>query len=180
MILAYTSEDVGLRYLVAQPLLSQMVGFAANNLLVFMGQRPAAHLIASPQNDLSAPLRQHNFPLFEHFAGATDTEFTQFLRRVLTDKLPFAPSFADAVFQETSGHPYLTVNLLVDLCDWLIQNRRKEGHGDLDSAVYAAFAKDRLSQAALERSPYYSFFHGMLSEYLRASARRTHVPEQTG
>lgn len=172
MILAYTSDDVGLRYLVAQPLLSQMVGFAANNLLVFMGQRPDAHLILSSQNQLSPLVRQHNFPLFEHFAGATDTEFTQFLRRVLTEKLPFAPSFADAVFHETSGHPYLTVNLLVDLCDWLIQNRRKEGHGDLDSAVYAAFAKDRLSQAALERSPYYSFFHGMLSEYLSELGRR--------
>lgn len=172
MIRAYTSEDVGLRYLVAQPLLSQMVGFAANNLLVFMGQRPDAHLILSSQNQLSPLVRQHNFPLFEHFAGATDTEFTQFLRRVLTEKLPFAPSFADAVFHETSGHPYLTVNLLVDLCDWLILNRRREGHGELDSAVFAAFSKDRLSQAALERSPYYSFFHGMLSEYLSELGRR--------
>jgi hypothetical protein len=172
MILAYTSDDVGLRYLVAQPLLSQMVGFAANNLLVFMGQRPDAHLILSSQNQLSPLVRQHNFPLFEHFAGATDTEFTQFLRRVLTEKLPFAPSFADAVFHETSGHPYLTVNLLVDLCDWLILNRRREGHGELDSAVFSAFAKDRLSQAALERSPYYSFFHGMLSEYLSELGRR--------
>lgn len=38
--------------------------------------------------------------------------------------------------------------------------------------MYAAFAKDRLSQAALERSPYYSFFHGMLSEYLSELGRR--------
>lgn len=172
LIAAYTNSDVGLRYLVAQPLMSQMVGFATRNLLILMGQRPDAHLILSSQNQLSPLVRQNNFPLFEHFGGATDTEFTQFLRRVLTEKLPFAPSFADAVYEETSGHPYLTVNLMVDLCDWLIANHAREGQADLDASTFASFSKDRLTQAALQRSPHYAFFHGMLAEYLSELGRQ--------
>lgn len=173
LIDALTRRDPDLRYLVAQPLLSQMVSFAANNLLILMGQRPDAHYILASQNQLSPLVRQHNFPLFEHFQGATDTEFTQFLRLVLTEKVPFLPSFSDAVYDETAGHPYLTVNLMVDLCDWLIENKVEEGTGPLEGARFSSFAKDRLSMPVLQRSPYYPFFQSTLSSYMSERCRES-------
>lgn len=172
LIEAFTKDDIGLRYLVAQPLLSQMVSFATANLLILMGQRPDAHYVLASQNQLSPLVRQHNFPLFEHHSGGNDTEFSQFLRRVLTEKMQFAPSFVDAVYQETSGHPYLTVNLMVDLCDWLIENHVEEGRSQLDAARFAAFVRDRLSQAMIQRSPHYTFFQTMLGDYLSERSRQ--------
>lgn len=117
---AYVRNDLGLKVMVALPLLSQMVDFATRNLLIFMGQRPDAYLVLSAQNQLSPLVQQYRFPLFDHVNNARDTEFTQLLSYVLSDRLPFDASFATAVFEETSGHPYLTVNLMVDFCDWLI------------------------------------------------------------
>ncbi|WP_402720358.1 hypothetical protein [Janthinobacterium rivuli] len=172
LISAYTSEDTGLRYLVAQPLLSQMVAFSTKNLLIFMGQRPDAYLILSSQNQLSPLVRQHNFPLFGHIGSTSISEFSQLLRRVLTERLQYKQDFADAVYEETSGHPYLTVNLMVDFCDWLIASHAKENHEELDATHFIAFSKDRLTPAALRKSPYYSFFHGMLGEYLSESSRK--------
>lgn len=173
LIAAYTRDDSGLRYMVAQPLLSQMVGFSTNNLLILMGQRPDGHLILSSQNQLSPLVKhQYNFPLFQHFLGASDTEFTQFLRRVLSDKLPFTSDFSDAIYEETSGHPYLTVNLMVDFCEWLISNHVVVVNSLLDAKHFDTFAKDRLTQAALRRSQHYIFFHGMLADYLSESARK--------
>ncbi|WP_423761202.1 hypothetical protein [Burkholderia sp. NLJ2] len=165
LIDAFVDRDPGLRFTVALPLLSQMVAFAAKNLLIFMGQRPDAHLILSAQNQLSPLVRQYNFPLFEHHAGAADTEFTQLLRRVLQEPLPFDPSFSDAIYEETNGHPYLTVNLMIDFCDWLISTGFKPGGAPLGAGQFANFTKDRLTLAALQRSPHYAFFHGMLAEY---------------
>ncbi|CAG9243712.1 hypothetical protein [Paraburkholderia caribensis] len=173
LIDAFVSRDPSLRFTVALPLLSQMVAFAAKNLLIFMGQRPDAHLILSAQNQLSPLVRQYNFPLFEHYAGATDTEFTQFLRRVLQEHLPFDTSFSDAVYEETNGHPYLTVNLMVDFCDWLIDKEFKHGTAPLGSEQFVKFNKDRLTIAALQRSPHYVFFHGMLAEYSSERGRES-------
>lgn len=169
---AFTRNDADLRYLVVQPLLSQMVAFSARNLLILMGQRPDAHFILPSQNQLSPLVRQHNFPLFEHYSGATNTEYAQFLRRVLTEKLPFVASFVDATYAETSGHPYLTVNLMVDLCDWLIANRSVEVEIVLDAALFSAFVQERLSSVALQRSPFYNFFQKMLADYLGERSRK--------
>jgi hypothetical protein len=169
---AFTRSEPDLRYLVVQPILSQMVAFAVRNLLVLMGQRPDAHFILSSQNQLSPLVRQHSFPLFEHYAGALNTEYAQFVRRVLTEKLSFDTGFVDATYFETGGHPYLTVNLLVDLCDWLIANRTIEAELHLDAQLFHAFVQERLSPGALQRSPYYSFFQRMLADYLSERSRR--------
>lgn len=175
LIESSVDRDASVRYTVALPLLSQMVAFASRNLLIFMGQRPDAHLVLSAQNQLSPLVRQYNFPLFEHHAGAVDTEFTQLLRRVLQEPLPFDSSFSDVVHEETNGHPYLTVNLMVDFCDWLISTGFRPGNSPLDAAQFTNFTRDRLAAAALQRSPHYVFFHGMLAEY--ASERgRTREP----
>jgi len=168
---AYVRNDRTLKVMVALPLLSQMVDFATRNLLIFMGQRPDAYLVLSAQNQLSPLVRQLSFPLFEHVEGVADSEFSQLLRHVLTEKLPFEPSFATAIFEETSGHPYLTVNLMVDFCDYLICNRYRFSEVALNRQQFVDFTRDRLAVAALKRSPHYEFFNGQMAEYLSELAR---------
>ena len=97
------------------PCLSQMVAFSTSNLLVFLGQRPDAHAILMSQNQLSPLVRQDSFPLFEHTDGSTTSEFAQFLEKVLSG-LSMSAGFINSVYAETSGHPYLTVNLMTDFC----------------------------------------------------------------
>jgi len=168
---SYSREDVSLKVRVALPLLSQMVDFSANNLLVLMGQRPDAYQVLPAQNQLSPLVQQHKFPLFHHVNGAEVTEFTEFLELVLSDKLPFDSTFAQAVFEETSGHPYLTVNLMIDFCDWLIATHHRLSSEPLAEKNFVKFVKDRLASAALKRSPHYEFFHSMMAGYLSEQAR---------
>jgi hypothetical protein len=171
LIESYVQESAGLKTRIALPLLSQMTDFAANNLLVFMGQRPDAYQILASQNQLSPHVRQHQFPLFHHVSDAPETEFTLFLKRVLSEKLQFDASFAEAVFQETSGHPYLTVNLMVDFCDWLIATKHRLSSGVLAGKHFERFERDQLVSTVLKRSPHYDFFHSMIAEYLSEQAR---------
>ncbi|HCR2012818.1 TPA: hypothetical protein ONC52_004712 [Enterobacter asburiae] len=163
---AYAQTEAIIKLTIVLPLLSQMVRFSAKNLLIFMGQRPDAFYILPAQNQLSPLVKQHNFPLFEHFAGSTDSEFSQFLRKVLSPKLPFTPSFIDAVYSETSGHPYLTVNLMVDFCDWLIESNSMNSEIILDGNIFQSFSKVRLTIATLSRSTFYQFFQSQLNGYI--------------
>lgn len=163
---AYAQTDAIIKFSIVLPLLSQMVGFSTKNLLIFMGQRPDAFYILPAQNQLSPLVKQHNFPLFEHFPGSLDSEFSQFLKKVLSPKLPFTSSFNEAVYGETSGHPYLTVNLMVDFCDWLIESNSMNNEILLDGNTFEAFAKVRLTIAALSRSTYYQFFQSQLNGYI--------------
>jgi hypothetical protein len=171
LIDSYVQEDVGLKVRVALPLMSQMVDFGTRNLLIFMGQRPDAYQIIPSQNQLSPLVTQHGFPLFAHVHGAPKTEFTQFLSRILSDQLAFDASFATSVYEETSGHPYLTVNLMVDFCDWLISTRHRLDSGALSAMHFGNFSKDRLTPAKLKRSPYYEFFHSQMADYLSERSR---------
>lgn len=163
---AYAQDDLIVKFSIALPLLSQMVRFSAKNLLIFMGQRPDAFYILPAQNQLSPLVKQHNFPLFEHFNGSTNSEFSQFLKKVLSPKLPFTTSFNDAVYSETSGHPYLTVNLMVDFCDWLIDNNSMNTEILLDGNIFQSFSSVRLTTAALSRSTFYQFFQSQLNSYI--------------
>lgn len=169
---AYSRRNDDLRTFVVQPLLSQMVSFARTNLLILMGQRPDAHYIALGQNQLSPLVQQDRFPLFEHYLGGLETEFAQFVGKVLSDKLPFTSGFVDSTFAETSGHPYLTVNLLVDLCDWLISRQTPLEGLQADADLFETFTRERLTLGALQRSRHYPFFQHMLSEYLGELARK--------
>lgn len=171
LMAAVSKRDDWVRYAVVQPLLSQMVAFSTSNLLVFLGQRPDAHFILMSQNQLSPLVQQDSFPLFEHHESGTKTEFARFVGNVLTEQVPFAPAFVDAVFQETSGHPYLTVNVLVDFCDWLIANKRPAANLLLSADDFDAFSKERLTAAVLQRSPHYSTFQQMVADSLSESTR---------
>lgn len=166
---AKARQDDWTRYAIVQPLLSQMVAFSASNLLVFLGQRPDAHAILMSQNQLTPLVRQDSFPLFEHREGSTTSEFGQFLSKVL-EGLPLSTGFIDAVYAETSGHPYLTVNMMVDLCDWLIANHRP-ADVRLEANDLEGFARDRLTPAVLQRSSYYATFQQMIADSLSEATR---------
>ncbi len=166
---ARARQDDWSRFAIVQPLLSQMVAFSTSNLLVFLGQRPDAHAILMSQNQLTPLIRQDSFPLFEHRQGSTTSEFAQFLSKVL-EGMRVSPGFIDAVYAETSGHPYLTVNMMVDLCDWLISNHRAADL-ELESTDMEGFARDRLMPAVLQRSSYYSTFQQMMADSLSEVTR---------
>ncbi|WP_288366694.1 hypothetical protein [uncultured Acinetobacter sp.] len=171
MLGAMSDANQIFRFTIALPLLSQMVRFSSRNLLIFMGQRPDAYHIIPAQNQLSPIVKQKYFPLFEHHKGAVESEFSQFLKRVLTQNLPFTTSFLDAVYDETSGHPYLTVNLMVDFCDWLVTNNVESG-SPVDANRFQLFSRDRLSLASLSRSTFYQFFQSQFSGYLSEKTRK--------
>lgn len=159
-------RDPLFKYQIVQPFLSQIVAFSSENMIIFMGQKPDAYYILPAQNQLSPLVKQHSFPLFEHHLNATDTEFPKFLKQVLTEKLPFSAGFCNAVYEETSGHPYLTVNVMVDFCDWLIKTDFYTSEKVLDKSIFDAFVKVRLTIGQLSKSNFYQFFQTMLNQYL--------------
>ncbi len=167
--------DEALRYQVIFPLLNQLVSYARDNLLILVGQQPDAHYVFLEHNQLSPLVSQSLFPLFEHKTGEPLTEFTEFLRRVLTSRVDFETSFADAVFEETSGHPYLTVNLMTDLFDWMIAHKRRGKDLSLSSTDFRNFAGQRFAPDVLRVSARYDFFRQMLGRSMGSDAR-AHQP----
>lgn len=170
LIDTYTERLPGLKVLVALPLISQILGFSMKNTLLFMGQRPDAHMILLSQNQLSPNVRQYAFPLFEHQPG-TPSEFATLVYRILGDNLRVTDSFVEAVYQETKGHPYLTVNILVDFCEWLMESTSFELGSELGGQYFADFSRDRLDLVVLRNSPHYRLFHKMLAEFSSERSR---------
>jgi len=80
--------------------------------------------------------------------------------------------FADAVFAETSGHPYLTVNVLVDFFQWMIEERRRAGELHLHAEDFRKFARARLTPDKLRVSGEYDFFKNAVSEALGEATQR--------
>jgi hypothetical protein len=156
--------DPAVRYTVVQPLLNQMVTFTASNLLVFLGQQPNSHFILMDQNQLSPYVQQDPFPLFRHSQETLQGEFPELLRKVLTDRIGFDQTFANAIFQETAGHPFLTVNLLADLVDWLIECQRPANSLALTADDAEAFVEARLTRARISVSREYRFFREAMAE----------------
>ncbi|SCK08964.1 hypothetical protein VAR608DRAFT_0298 [Variovorax sp. HW608] len=163
-VMGRRSEDA--RTLVVQPLLDQLVEFATENLLILLGQQPNAHFIFMDQNQLSAYVQQEPYPLFSHETGSPESEFLELVRRTFQGTLTFDTSFVDAVFEETGGHPFLAVNLLRDIVDWLIKRKTIPSSTRLTRAVYREYAAEGLMVAAIGRSTHYKFFRGAASEAL--------------
>jgi hypothetical protein len=159
-------RDRELRYTIVQPLLNQMVAFSRQNLLVLIGQRPDAHYIIMDQNQLSPYVEQDIFPLFEHTAGATNSEFRILLKKILTSRVEFDDSFVDAVYLETGGHPWLTVNLLVDFFDWLIENDHPVTALSFTALDFNCFAELRLTTSWISTYSEYSWFRQAISHAL--------------
>jgi hypothetical protein len=172
---AASRTEEGIRYTVLQPLLDQMVAFTQENLLVFLGQQPNAHFVLMDQNQLSAYVEQDPFPLFRHHDATTSTEFSELLRKVLTDRATFDVAFANAVFAETRGHPFLTVNLLVEFVEWLIESERPIAALTLTGDDFAQFAASRLVSDRVSMTPEYAFFREAIAEATSEDGRR-HAP----
>ena len=160
--------NAGLRYSLVQPLFNQMVSFSRDNLIIFLGQRPDAYLILSDQNQLSPMVKQDSFPLF------AESEFKQLLRKVFQTRSTFDDNFSEAIYKETSGHPFLTINLLIDFVDWLIEKNRPTNDLRFSIRDFERFAQDRLNDAYIDQSPHYQLFRTFISEALSEESQKEH------
>ncbi|WP_419164339.1 hypothetical protein [Candidatus Palauibacter sp.] len=149
-------SEPAIRYTVAQPLLNQMVEFARDNLLVLLGQQPGAHFILMDQNQLAPYVKQDPFPLFEHHLKTG--EFSQLVDKVLRDQISVDTGFVDALHTETAGHPFLTVNVLCALVDWLIEQKRPARGITLDDGDFAQFQAEKLGPEQVSLGRHYDFF----------------------
>jgi hypothetical protein len=165
------TRNPSLRYMVVQPLMDQMVAFSRDNLLVFVGQRPDAHFIIMDQNQLSPCVVQDQFPLFEHAEGSHSSEFGQLIQKVITPRVEFDTPFADALFSETGGHPYLTVNLLVVFFNWLISTKRRIDGLQLSAADYYDFAAEGFARDELIENEQYLVFRQFIGSMLGHKGR---------
>ena len=146
-----------LRYTVVQPILNQLRSFADENLLVFLGQQPNAHFILMDQNQLAPYVEQDAFPLFEHVVGTTKGEFADLVHRILGGHIDCGSGFMDVLFQETSGHPYLTATVLIEFVEWLIEERRSQKRKIVERD-FVEFLRERLCVERIQLSPEYDFF----------------------
>lgn len=155
---AAAERDAYVRYTVVQPLLNQFVEFARDNLLVLLGQQPDAHFILMDQNQLAPYVRQDPFPLFEHVSGSRAGEFGQLVAKVFAERIGCDPGFLGALHDETAGHPFLTVNVLCSLVDWLIEQKRPYRGLSLTQGDFDEFRSAGLQRRQLAISRDYGFF----------------------
>ena len=146
------------RYTVVQPILNQLREFASDNLLVFLGQQPSAYFILMDQNQLAPYVEQDPFPLFEHPLGTTTGEFAELVNQVLRGHIDCKVEFLDSLYEETAGHPYLTVNVLVEFVQWLIDSKRSQRSLRVSGRDFRDFTEKRLSAERIRLSSTYEFF----------------------
>lgn len=167
------ARDSHIRYTVVQPLLDQMVEFADQNLIVFLGQQPDAHYMMMSQNQLSPYVEQDQFPLFSHDLDSYRGEFHELLARVLTAYVNYDRSFANAVYAETGGHPFLTVNTLVAMFDWLIETKQPRSLllDGMTGELFDEFIADRMTRKEILRHKSFEFFRKVARDALSAKGR---------
>lgn len=161
---AASEQNAYVRFTVVQPLLNQLVEFARDNLLVLLGQQPDAHFILMDQNQLAPYVRQEPFPLFEHDTGTRAGEFSELVGKILTEGIGFDPGFLDGLHRETAGHPFLTVNVLCSLVDWLIEQKRPYRGLKLHHQDFAEFRETRLKTNLMAMSQDFAFFRHAIEQ----------------
>jgi hypothetical protein len=164
-------REPDIRYPVVQPLLNQMVVFARDHQLVFLGQQPNAHYILMDQNQLSPYIEQDPFPLFRHETGVHNSEFSELVGKVLTQRVVMRAGFVDAVYNETGGHPYLTANVLTEFVEWLIDSHRKLGDLAVGPEDFHTFGNSRLTARRVSLTQEYQFFREAVAEALSDEGR---------
>ena len=157
-LLKSVAPESSTRYLVVQPILNQLMSFSHGNLLVFLGQQPDAHFILMDQNQLAPYVDQEPFPLFEHVSGTSTGEYSELVKKVFAGRIDFTGAFVDALFSETAGHPFLTVNVLCGFVDWLIDEQRPQVGLRVDEEDFAKFARRKLTLESINLSQDYEFF----------------------
>lgn len=162
-----------LRYTVVQPLLNQLVSFSHENLLIFMGQQPNAHFILMDQNQLSPVVQQDSFPLFTHDPASRSTgEFYELLGLALSGYIELDDDFVTRVYEETGGHPFLTVKLLISFMDWLIATKRPISClAPVRPELFSEFTRSNLDSITILNNPNYDFFKGIASKHLSPLGR---------
>ena len=157
-LLRSVDPDSSARYMVVQPILNQLMSFSHDNLLVFLGQQPDAHFILMDQNQLAPYVDQEPFPLFEHVEGSATGEYAELVGKVFSGRIEFTGAFMDALFLEAAGHPFLTVNVLWEFVDWLIEEQRPQVGLRVDEGDFKEFARRKLSLGAISLSLDYDLF----------------------
>ena len=165
-------REPGIRHTVVQPLLNQLMTFSYDNLLVFLGQQPDAHFILMDQNQLAPYVKQDPFPLFEHASHTKTGEFPELVRKILGNRIECDVRFLDKLFEETSGHPYLTANVLGEFTEWLIEQRRTLQDLVLRGSDFDTFAFRKLNPDRILLSPDYAFFRHAAEEAMSAQGYR--------
>ena len=168
-------KDYDLRFTVVQPLLNQLVQFTRGNLLIFLGQVPDAHFLLMEQNQLAPHVQQDHFPLFQHQTGEPDEEFAQLVQKIISPQMELQPSFVQAIFNETAGHPYLTVNLLGDFVDWLVAEKRLISELQLTAEDVATFAVAGLRPSHIATCGDYKVFRKIAAEAMGEDGK-VHTP----
>lgn len=126
------------------------------------------------QNQLSPYVLQDHFPLFRASNGLD--EFAELVSKILTSRVMADEGFVQSVFAETSGHPFITVNLLIELVDWLIALKRPVGKLNMTRGDFEEFAAARLVKSVLLEAPTYQFFRdGVIGEALGGTGKQ-HTP----
>lgn len=165
-------REPAIRHAVVQPILNQLTTFSYDNLLVFLGQQPDAHFILMDQNQLAPYIQQDAFPLFEHAPRTTVGEFSELVRKILTNRIECAASFLDALFAETAGHPYLTANVLGEFVEWLIEEKRPQHGLHVRDVDFGEFAYRKLNADRMLLSPDYELFRHAATEAMSAQGYR--------
>jgi hypothetical protein len=125
------------------------------------------------QNQLTPYVQQDPYPLFRHTSSTGFSEFGQLVERVFQEHINVDDGFIDALFVETAGHPFLTVNLLREFVDWLIDAERPVAGSILTLEDFAEFAAANLTRQRLgTRSEYRFFRDGAISEALGPYGRQ--------
>ena len=151
-------DSASIRYKVVQPILDQLVTFAQENLLVFLGQQPDAYFILMDQNQLAPYVTQDSFPLFEHISQTATGEFSKLVEKILSGRIECTAGFLDALHSETAGHPFLTANVLIEFVDWLIENKRPQSGLRIQYTDFMEFARRKLEVGQILMSREYDFF----------------------
>ncbi len=134
--------------------------------MILLGQQPNAHYIFMDQNQLSAYVQQEPYPLFSHEQGTGRGEFWELISRTFQQTLRFDPSFANAIHDETGGHPFLTVNLLRDYVGWLISRNVVPSQVTLTRSQSEEFAVTHLNSRSISLCRHYEYFRSAASEAL--------------
>ena len=164
------NEKVRLNLL--EPFLNQLLAFSIHNLVVFLGQQPDAHFVLMDQNQLAPYVKQEAFPLFEHRVNTTSGEFAELIGRVFGGRLEFSSGFANELFEEVAGHPWLTVNVLVAFVEWLIE-RRWSASDAVDDHDFVRFREAKLDNGGVALQPEFAFFRDYITRNMSTRAFKT-------
>ena len=85
-------------------------------------------------------------------------------RRSFTDRIDCDPGFLGSLHDETAGHPFLTVNVLCSLVDWLIEQKRPHRGLSLSQGDFVEFQESKLQRRHLAISRDYDFFRRAATE----------------